>query len=149
MIIRKYNYKLETGVVGTDDDNIASILYNINRMEMRVSFTSSDREELDRETGHLFFLIVDAKVHLLRFLKIFDNKVEADTVNTLMETLDESIETVRADRTSSPDKMSALFATVYYKLLNTVPTVLALDAQATGRVKVVKPYSSHQQNDND
>ena len=27
MIIRKYNYKLETGVVGTDDENIANILY--------------------------------------------------------------------------------------------------------------------------
>ncbi len=33
-IIRMYNYRLETGKVGTDDANIESVLYTINLMEM-------------------------------------------------------------------------------------------------------------------
>jgi len=136
-IIRKYNYRLETGTVGTDDDNIATILYNINRMEMRKSFTSSDAQELDKALGNLFFMIADAKVHLIRFLKIFGDKTKEDTVQTVMAALDDAIETVRnarLDKTTDMAKISAAYPKVYKNLLDIVPSVLALDAQAVGRI---------------
>lgn len=53
-IIRQYNYRLETGTVGTDNENIAQILYNINRMEMKALFTSSDKEELNKVLDDFF-----------------------------------------------------------------------------------------------
>ena len=137
IIIRKYNYRLETGTVGTDDDNIANILYNINRMEMNVSFSSTNTQVLDKALGELFFMVVDSKVHLNQFLKIFCKKVNPETVNTIVETFDRAIEIVRGVRLNQTDdtvKMSEAFPTVYKMLLAIVPTILALDAQAVGRV---------------
>ena len=141
-MIRKYNYKLETGTVGTDDDNIANILYNINRMEMKVSFTSSDKQELDKALSELYFMTVDSKVHLNRFLKDFDGKVEANIVDAILAVLDEAIKTSGnaldemdevIDQTDTT-KLCAVFPAVYKNLLAIVPSVLALDDQAVGRV---------------
>lgn len=53
-IPRRYNYTLETGVVGTDDENIANILYNINRMEMKASFLSETRGDMQDALGDVF-----------------------------------------------------------------------------------------------
>ena len=135
-MLRKYNYNIETGTVGTDDDNIANILYNINRMEMRKSYSCSDLKELDRTMGELFFMISDSKVHLNRFLKIFGEKVNADTVNVIITALDNALQTVRTAREDESDtvKMCTAFPDVYQNLLEIVPTVLDLDNQAVGRV---------------
>lgn len=135
MIIRKYNYKLETGPVGTDDDNIANILYNINRMEMKVSYASTDMDALDKELGSLFFLITDAKVHLNRFLKISGAKVSAETAREVIMALDGAMQIVDDALLEESDclKKSPAFPAVYGKLLGIVPSVLALDAKAAGR----------------
>ena len=134
MILRKYNYRLETGTVGTDDDNIASILYNINRMEMNVDFETDDDEELEETLGQLFFMVVDTKVHLDNFLEIFGEKINADTAAAVIAVLDGAIEDIRAAREmNDKEKCLAVFPKVYKKLLDTVPSVLALDAQAVGR----------------
>lgn len=134
-MIRKYNYKLETGVAGTDDDNIAAVLYAINRMEMKATFTSSDVKKLDDALGELFFMITDAKVHMSRFLKSFGDKTNAPAADTVLQALDDAMQAVRESKTEPADtvKMSALFPLIYKKLLETVPSILALDAQAVGR----------------
>lgn len=134
-IIQKYNYKLETGTVGTDNENIANILYNINRMETNVPYPFSDIEETEEDLGELFFMIVDAKVHISRFANAFADKIETDTVDTVVAALDDAMQIVRdaMDQTDTA-KMSATFSEVYKKLLGIVPAVLTLDAQSVGRI---------------
>lgn len=134
-IIRKYNYKLETGTVGTDNENIANILYNINRMETNVPYSFSNIEELNDDLGELFFMIVDAKVHINRFINAYGGKIEADIAGIAITAFDDTMQIVRdaMDQTDTA-KMSAVFSEVYKKLLDVVPSILALDAQAVGRV---------------
>jgi hypothetical protein len=139
-IVRKYNYRLETGTVGTDNDNIANILYNINRMEMKITFASSDLPTLDKALGELYFMISDSKVHLNSFLEVFGSKTKTDTVGAVaaaldgaMEDADNAIEMSCADQVDTV-KICAVFPKVYKALLDIVPFVLALDAQAVGRI---------------
>jgi len=137
-IIRKYNYNLETGTVGTDDDNIAAILFNINKMEKRISFKTSDLEELKRALGELFAIITDCKVYLNRFLKIFSDKIKEDTVNEITSILDNAMKISRAATREAcqpnMEKICEVFSEIYYIVLKAVPFVLALDDQAVGRL---------------
>jgi len=139
-IIRKYNYNLETGTVGTDDENIANILFTINKMEKRISYRTSDLEELKKALGELFFMISDCKVHLNRFLKIFSNKIKEETVNEITSILDNAMTVSRAATREafSPEpnteKICEVFSEIYYLVLKAVPFVLALDDQAVGRL---------------
>ena len=136
MIIRKYNYRLETGTVGTDNENIATILYNINRMETKAPYAFSNMKDLEEDLGELFFMIVDAKVHMTRFLKASGEKVEGDTAEAIIAAFDSAMAIVRDVQSDETDatEMSAVFVKVYKKLLAIVPFVLALDAQAIGRI---------------
>jgi len=136
-ILRKYNYNLETGTVGTDDDNIANILYNINRMEMKVSFSTDDVEELKKTLGELYAATVDCKVNLFDFVEIFDEKLNADTLNEVCAVFDEAMKcakaAIRAACSNEVDtkNVAAAFPSVYKMLLDIVPSVLALEAQIT------------------
>ena len=135
-IVRQYNYKLETGTVGTDDENIANILYNTNRMEMDASYSSSDEDELDNALGELFFTIADSKVHLKRFLDAHGSKINADTAAAVTAKFDSALAVVRGAREMEPSdtvEMSAAFGKIYKIFLDAVPGVLVLDAQAVGR----------------
>jgi hypothetical protein len=138
-VIRQYNYRLETGTVGTDDENIARILYNINQTEMYASFASSDRKILDDTLGKVFFLIVDAKVHLKRFLEASGGKANTDTAGTVRDACSAAIAAIRDVRIvvdeAEPVTICAAFPKVYKMLLDIVPPVLALDAQAVGRAE--------------
>ena len=137
-IIRKYNYILETGVVGTDDDNIANILYNINRLEMMKSFASSDMKELGTAMGNFIFLIGDARSSLFDFVHIYGDVVQAEAVRVVEDTFKEAMQIARSSTTlNHPAKISAVFPKVYQMLLNVVPAVLELDAQAVERVKTL------------
>ena len=139
-ILRKYNYNLETGTVGTDDENIANILFTFNKMEKRISYKTSDLEELKRALGELFFLITDCKVSLNRFLKIFGDKIKEDTLNEITTILDNLTEISRAAtrKAVSPEpdmeKICEVFSEAYHVALKAVPFILALDDQAVGRV---------------
>jgi len=131
-IHRKYNYHLKTGTVGTNDNNIANVLYNINQMESRVSFTSSYLQDLDNALCELYFMIVDAKVHLNRFLNTSGKKAGDNIANEVFMALDDAIQIVRDARDKVPDTttMSSSFPRVYKKLLDIVPSVLELDDQS-------------------
>lgn len=135
----QYNYRLATGTVGTDDENIAQVLYSVNQMEKYANFTSSDRKALDETLGNVFFLIADAKVHLNRFLKNFDSKTDAGTSSAVGDTFDTAIADIRNIRGSIEDAelaaICAVFPKVNQMLLDIVPSVLALDAQAAGRAE--------------
>ncbi len=134
-MINKYNYRLETGLVGTNDDNIASVLYNINRMEMNAFPAFADAKEMEEALGELFFMIADAKVHMHRFLDNSVGETDTGTADAVTAALAGAIQIVRdagSDR-SSEAEMSAAFPKVYKMLLAIVPSVLALDAQANDR----------------
>ena len=134
-IIRKYNYRLETGTVGTDDENIANVLYNINRLEMKKNFSSSDMDALSKALGQLFFLVGDAKGSLLDFLDVHGDKTQADISDKVIAAFDYAIKLLDdVDDETDTAKVSAVFPEVYKVLLDIVPSVLALDAQAVGRV---------------
>jgi hypothetical protein len=139
-ILRKFNYRLETGEVGTDDENIANVLYNINRIEMYKSFSTNDLKELDDTFGKLFFMVVDSKVHLNRFNQIFSEKINKKTLDDVINTLDNAIDTIRANRsdmieeTPNINEVCKVFSSVYNNLLDIVTNILKLDAQAIGRV---------------
>jgi hypothetical protein len=136
-MIRQYNYRLETGTVGTDDENIAQILYNINQTEMYAGFASSDRKKLDDTLGKVFFLIVDAKVHLKRFMEASNGKADADTASAIGDACSAAIAAIREVRImvdeAELETIYAVFPKVYKMLLAIVPPVLALDAQTAGR----------------
>ncbi|MDR3020814.1 MAG: hypothetical protein LBU66_07930 [Treponema sp.] len=140
VILRKYNYNLETGTVGTDNEKIAGILYNINRMEMKVSYKTFDIQELDKALGELYFMISDSRSKLNNFLEDFGDKINADTVNTVNTAFDDAMknadEAIQLSCLDQPDmtKICLVFPEVYRKLLAIVPSILALDDQAVGRV---------------
>jgi hypothetical protein len=138
-ILRKFNYRLETGEVGTDDENIANVLYNINKSEMYKSFSTSDLKELDATLGKLFFLVLNSKVHLNRFNTVFSEKINTKTFDDVTKTLDNAMDTIRAKRSEiegNPDinEVCKAFSSVYCELLQIVTKILELDAQAVGRV---------------
>ncbi|MGN1078649.1 MAG: hypothetical protein ACI4TE_00590 [Alphaproteobacteria bacterium] len=134
-IPRRYNYTLETGVIGTDDEDIANILYNVNRMEMKASFFSEQREEMEESLSDVFFMIADSKVHLGRFMNAFEDKLDQETLSTVKTTLDEALKITRAAEASNVDlnaiHSAMLFA--YKRLLSAVPFIHALDNQAVGK----------------
>ena len=135
IIVRKYNYRLETGTVGTDNENIANILYNINRMEKTKSFASSDIDKLRDALGNLYFMVSDAGIHLNRFLNIYEDKTNLDTSDTVVIALGDALCLMEdVEKETDTAKISAVFPAVYKMLLDIVPLILELDAQSIGRV---------------
>lgn len=81
-------------------------------------------------------MIVDAKVNLKRFLEIFADKTIADTAESIAAAFDETMQIVRnARQDANTVKITAAFPIVYQKLLEIVPSVLALYTQAIENLK--------------
>ena len=95
-IIRKYNYKLETGRVGTDDENIATILFSINQMEMYVPLTTDDLDEINTAYKQIFFLAMKSRAHLIVFQDYFVNKLDAKLFDEVVKTLGDLVCEIRA-----------------------------------------------------
>ena len=136
-IIRKYNYKLETGTVGTDDDNIANILYNINRLEAKASYIPSEAQKAAENLGEVFSMVSDALTHLLNFIKNNGGKVKEDNaalvlIKSAFDSAVKIIEEAAEDKTDTV-KTAAAIPEVYKTLLDIVSSVLELDALAAGR----------------
>ncbi len=136
-IPRQYNYVLETGTIGTDNENIANILYNINQMEMKASFSSKDKEEMENTLADALFMVTDCKVHFKRFVQDFSKKLNNDDIVAFNSDLDSVLKIVRAAETPDIDTnaihSAILFA--YKKLLSVVPLLIDLDDQSLGKVK--------------
>ena len=136
-IPRRYNYTLETGTVGTDNQDIANILYNVNPMEMKASFSSKAKEEMEDTLADALFMVTDCKVHFKRFVQDFSEKLNNDDVVAYNSDLDSSLKIIRAAETSDIDinaiHSAILFA--YQKMLAGVPRLIDLDDQSLGKVK--------------
>ena len=133
-IIKKYNYKLETGTVGTDDDNIANVLYNINRLETKISAIPTDAQKLGERLGEVFYMVSDALTHFLAFLengKIEENNAALVSVRSAFQSAVDVIEKAKENE-SDTAKTAAAIPAVYKTLLGIVPSVLELDAQVKG-----------------
>ncbi|MDR2954756.1 MAG: hypothetical protein LBV43_06730 [Prevotella sp.] len=134
-IIRKYNYRLETGTVGTDNDNIATVLYNINRMEKEDSFISFDMKGLDEDLDELFFMVAEANVHFHRFLDTFSKKIDKTEAEVVVAAFKDALGIVRSVRdVTDTAKKSEAFPKVYKRLLAIVPSILDIDARVVGRL---------------
>ena len=135
-IPRKYNYTLETGVVGTDNENLANIFYNINRMESKASFFSDSREDMDDALSDVFFMITDSTVHFNRFIKEFGEKLDQTTVSGITDVLGKALDTVRFDETTdiSSEMIHSAIRSVYADLLSVVQNLCLLDNQSVGKV---------------
>ncbi len=84
--------------------------------------------------GDLLFRVLDAKVHMNRFLDAAGDKADADAAGKVIGRFDEAMEIVRTAREKeNAAEMSAAFPAVYGHLLKIVPEVLLLDAQVAGR----------------
>lgn len=135
-IPRQYNYTLETGTVGTDNENIANILYNINRMEIKASFFSEERTDMEEALSDVFFMITDTKVHLNRFIKSSGEKLTPETIAAVTAALDRSLKIIRAAETpeTDPNAIHSAMLFAYKSLAAAVPSIQALDDQAVGKV---------------
>ena len=131
IIPRKYNYNLETGTVGTDDDDMANILYNINRMEMKASYDTDKLEDMQKSFGEAFFMAVDSSVHF----ESFAEKRKQSQGNTAFETAKNAVEeavrilgAVTPPQTDIPLMRSSV-RKAYRQLLTAVPSLIDLDNQ--------------------
>lgn len=135
-IPRQYNYVLETGAVGTDNEDIANILYNINQMEMKSSFLSDDKNEMDATVGDVLFMISDSKIHFKKFFDKNSEKLDSKNVEAVQTALDGALKIIRTAEDPNIDvnaiHPALLFA--YKKILPVVPILLSLDDQALGKV---------------
>jgi hypothetical protein len=135
-MIGKYNYRLETGDVSTNDDNIASMFYNINLMEKYSQWTTSDIEDLKKKLGEYFANITTVKVHLNRIIKEYADKLCPDTIEKISTTCDKCMtinnrvtRTALSDPNQDITPLWADFHSVYKKMLELVPYIEIIDAQ--------------------
>jgi hypothetical protein len=94
--MRKYNYRLKTGTVGTNDGNIAEILYAINQMEMYVPVTTDDLDKINTTYQQIFFLTMKSRANLKAFQDNFVNKLDAKLFDEVVKTLGDLLCEIRA-----------------------------------------------------
>ena len=134
-MIYQYNYNLKTGTVGTNDGNLASILYNINRLEVITPITS-DPIELDDVLGEFFFMISSMEVSFDKFLKERREKTCEDTVARINSAFDNAFNTIREGRYDEEDEnpvnaeqMRKAFSDAHKSVLDVVPDIVSLEEQ--------------------
>ena len=132
IIPRKYNYNLETGTVGTDDDDMANILYNINRMEMKAAYESDDVDDMHSAFGESYSMVTEAAERLDHFIEIHNEKLHPDTVDGAQFLLSDAVVVLDDVETPQTDieLMSNSIKTAYQKMLEAVPSLVLLDEQS-------------------
>ena len=132
IIPRKYNYNLETGTVGTDDDDMANILYNINRMEMKAAYESDDVDDMQSAFGESYSMVTEAAERLDHFIEIHNEKLHPDTVDGAQFLLSDAVVVLDDVETPQTDieLMSNSIKTAYQKMLEAVPSLVLLDEQS-------------------
>jgi len=132
VIPRKYNYNLETGTVGTDDEDIANILYNTNCMEMKASYEADDLDDMRMAFGESFSMVTEAAEHLNHFIETHKEKLQTDVVNIALLSLSEAV--IILDDVAPPqtdmELMSRSMKKAYQKMLSAVPSLLQLEEQS-------------------
>ena len=131
IIPRKYNYNLETGTIGTDDDDMANILYNINRMEMKASYDTDKLEDMQKSFGEAFFMTVDSGVHFESFAEKRKQSRESASFKTAKNAVEEAVRILGAVTPPQTDipLMQSSVKKAYQTLLAAVPSLIDLDNQ--------------------
>ena len=132
VIPRKYNYNLETGTVGTDDDDMANILYNVNRMEIKAAYDTDDLEDMQKSFGEAFFMTVDSGVHFNRFAEKNTRIQESPSFKTAKNAIEEAVKIIGAVTPPQTDisLMRNSVQKAYQLLLTAIPSLIDLDNQA-------------------
>ena len=131
IIPRKYNYNLETGTVGTDDDDMANILYNINRMEMKAGYDTNKLEDMQKSFGEAFFMAVDSNIHFGSFAEKHTVRQENAAFEAAKSAVEEAVAILGAVKPPQTDiaLMRSAVRKAYQKLLTAVPSLIDLDNQ--------------------
>lgn len=132
VIPRKYNYQLETGVVGTDDNDMANVLYNINRMEIKAAYEGDDIDDMRLAFGEAYSMTIEAADHLDDFIENHNGKLNPETVEKAQFLLSDAV--VVLDDVEPPqtdmELMSAAMKNAYQKMTEAVPFLVSLDEQS-------------------
>jgi hypothetical protein len=131
----QYNYRLKTGEVGTNNENIANALYNINRIETLVPYQFSNGKSQMEDKAKLFSMVVDANVNIYKFLEIFRDRADSGAAKKVMTAFDECINMIESAMDSDNAVLNVEwlgFEVVYQHLLGIVPTILELDKSKDG-----------------
>lgn len=133
-ILRKYNYKLASGPVGTDDDNMANVLYSINRMETPAAVQSDEPAVMTATVNDVFTLVTDCKVSLDRFNAAHKDRIDQSLFQSVTDRF--SAEQKRLMNAfvlmTPPAQCVELLTDSYKNILATVPSLQKLDEQSFG-----------------
>ena len=131
-IPRMYNYNLETGTVGTDNEDISNILYNINRMEMKAALDTDDLDDMREAFSEAYSMTIDSFEHFSRFTDLHKDTLNPEDVDTVQLSLSEAV--VVLDDVEPPqtdiELMARSIETAYKKMLESVPSLLQLEEQS-------------------
>ena len=131
-ILRKYNYKLASGPVGTDDDNMANVLYSINRMETPAAIRSEEPSVMTGSVNDVFTLVTDCKTSLDRFNTAHKDHIDQNLFRSVLNLF--SAEQKRLMDAFvlliPPEKCVQLLTDSYKNILATVPSLQKLDEQS-------------------
>ena len=117
VVPRQYTYSFRTGVVTTDNERLANVLYNINQIDAKLTQSFEDA------AGDAFFLLIDAKINLEDFVR--ENGLTSQSA-VVENALDKAAEAVKnADTLADLESM-------YLMLLETVPVLRNLSDEADG-----------------
>lgn len=117
VVPRQYTYSFRTGVVTTDNERLANVLYNINQIDAKLTQSFEDA------AGDAFFLLIDAKINLEDFAR--ENGLTSQSA-VVENALDKAAEAVKnADTLADLESM-------YLMLLETVPVLQNLSDEADG-----------------
>ena len=135
-IPRLYNYNLETGTVGTDNEDMANILYSINRMETTAAIKSEDHTAMIKTVNDAFTLLTDCNVSFDDFNNANKDKIDQSVFSAVSTVFSaEQKKLMNAFVTLAPaDQCAALLTDSYRNVLSVIPSLQKLDDQAAGRI---------------
>ena len=125
----QYNYNLSTGTVGTDDDDLASVFYNINRMEMKSEYETENSDRAIEALGETLFYVSDILVHFDAFAEKRTNETDAQKVRKIRSTFKSIALSLReaAMEGSTVRDMCKTLHDVSKQSLSVVDDIVALD----------------------
>lgn len=131
-IPRQYNYTLSTKTVGVDDNRLASVLYNINRMEMKSEYETENKNKALEALGETLYMVADCVMHMETFAEEKNDKVDQQTVKAVLSKLKAialSLREAGMDNVATADMCRALQQSSK-QALSVVDDIVKLDEQA-------------------
>jgi len=109
--MHQYNYRLEIGTIGTNDESLAGVFYNINRLETT------------ENPSKLWVIISESEDFWKDYAE--KNKIPADTLTFIEKKIKEAYDLAKKDPKEARKKMQRI-----------IPVLLELDDQSTAANKI-------------